>query len=455
MPADSWTKKLEEIVGPANVSYQPDWFRERAWDGPVPQATAFPATREQVCEVLRLADADRLKVILAGQGTKQRMGGACQGIDLVLSLARLNRIIDYPASDLTISVEAGLPIRELAATLAAHGQMLPLDIPFSDQATVGGAIATNSTGPRRFAYGSWRDIVLGVHFVTAEGKLAKGGGKVVKNVAGYDLPKLLIGSCGTLAVIVEVALKVFPIPPGTATFVLGFATADQAFQASRRILNSPLIPQALDFVDSAAGELAKETSALASPCNLLVGVAGQDVVVERFQRELPSVVRAHGAHGLANVLALRDEQESSLWRAIQELTPTFLNAHPNGVVVKASLPLNRMGHFIARAQEVASGYSLSIANLARAGSGIVYCHLWSGADTRSAGPEPVVKASEFLLAEAERLGGRAIIEWCPTELKSKINLWGTLGDDFPWMRQVKAALDPLGILNPGRFYGGI
>jgi len=325
-------------------------------------------------------------------------------------------------------------------------------MPFADRATVGGAIATNSTGPRRFAYGSWRDIVLGVHFVTAEGKLAKGGGKVVKNVAGYDLPKLLIGSCGTLAVIVEVALKVFPIPPGTATFVLGFATADQAFQASRRILNSPLIPQALDFVDSAAGVLASEARGLASPCNLLVGVAGQDVVVERFQRELPSLVRAHG---LANVVSMRGEQESILWRAIQELTPTFLNAHPNGVVVKASLPLNRMEHFIARAQEVASGYSLSIANLARAGSGIAYCHLWSGADTRSAGPEPVVKASEFLLAEAERLGGRAIIEWCPTELKSKINLWGTLGDDFPWMRQVKAALDPLGILNPGRFYGGI
>jgi glycolate oxidase FAD binding subunit len=454
LPANSWTRKLEEIVGPANVSHQPDWFRERAWEGPLPPAIAFPETREQVCEVMRLAGAERLKLSLAGQGTKQRMGGSCPALDLVLSLARLNRIIDYPASDLTISVEAGLPIRDLSAVLASHNQMLPLDMPFAERATLGGAVASNSTGARRLAYGSWRDMVLGIHFVTAEGKLAKGGGRVVKNVAGYDLPKLLIGSCGTLAAIVEVTLKVFPIPPATATFVLGFAGTDQAFQASHHILNSPLIPQALDFADSRAGEMAKQASLLAFPCNLLVGVAGQDVVVERFQRDLASMVRPHG---LASFLSLQGEREHSLSRAVQELAPAFLNAHANGIVVKASLPLSQMQPYIARSQELAYEHDASLATFARAGSGIVYSLLWSAPAQAGepANDQTLATLSALLVTKAERLGGRAVIEWCPAGLKSKINLWGTLGDDLPWMRRLKAALDPLGILNPGRFYGGI
>ena len=458
MSRESWLRNLEDILGAEYVCFQANGRHERVWNALVPKAIALPADREQVCELMRLASTERLKVAPIGRGTKLHMGGAAQPVDLVLSLDRMNRICDYPASDLTISVEAGLPIRELARTLAAKGQMLPLDVPFADEATVGGATAANSSGPRRLAYGTWRDFVLGLQFITADGKLAKGGGKVVKNVAGYDVPKLLIGSHGTLGVIVEATFKVFPQPPASATVALGFRSAQQAAQATRQILHSPLIPQALDLVDAAAASLTSRTELLPAPFTLLAGAAGQEAVLERFERELPALVRASG---LTSFSLYRGEQEASLWCAVQEMTPAFLRAQPEGVVVKSSLPLSRIGDFIERSRATADQHGVALATLARAGSGIVYTYLWPASPDRTAkraeplGRAPEAQAAEETIRAAEQRGGRAIVEWCPAELKSKMNLWGTLGDDFAWMRKLKAALDPQGILNPGRFYGGI
>ncbi|MBI4443111.1 MAG: FAD-binding oxidoreductase, partial [Acidobacteria bacterium] len=183
MQQNCW-KQLAEIVGAENISSDSAWLAERGWEAPLPAAVVYPGTSEQVSEILRLAYAERLVVAPAGHGTKQLMGGVAQRVDLVLSMSKLNRITDYPAADLTISVEAGLGVADLAAALRAKRQMLPLDVPFAAEATVGGAVAANSSGPRRLAYGTFRDVMIGMRFVTADGKLAKSGGKVVKNVAG-------------------------------------------------------------------------------------------------------------------------------------------------------------------------------------------------------------------------------------------------------------------------------
>lgn len=454
MREDSWHKRLEEILGPDGLGSGADWLHDGGWEGNLPKAVASPATREQVCEILHLASTEHLKVAPAGSGTKQRLGGIPQEIDLLLSLARLNRVTDYAASDLTISVEAGLPLRKLAAALSARGQMLPVDPPFAGQATIGGAIATNSSGPRRLGYGNWRDFVLGAQFVTADGKLAKGGGKVVKNVAGYDLPRLLIGSFGTLGVIVEIALKAFPAPPASTTFVLGFASLEKALRANQTILNSHLMPQAMDLVNSAAGPLDIAPEITAAAEKLFIGVAGPPVVVERFQRDLHPLIRPCGP---VSFTECKDTQEATLWQSIRELTPAFLQFQPQGAVVKASLLLNRMGNFLHAVREAASTHDLSLTTLARAGTGIVYCYLWPASDPESASSaERLAQTSRLLIQEADRLGGRALVEWGPTALKhSTPLLWGALHDDFPWMRRLKAAMDPLGILNPGRFYGGI
>ena len=452
MPDDSW-KRLEEIVGAAHLTHDTGCLRQRGWDGPSPQAILRPGNREQVCEVLRLAHAEGLRVAPAGNCTKQRLGGIPRAIDLLLWLDRMNRITEYQAADLTITVEAGVRIEDLAAALRAEGQMLPLDVPFGSEATIGGVIATNGSGPRRLAYGSARDMVLGVHFVTAEGTLAKSGGKVVKNVAGYDLGKLLIGSLGTLAVLTDITFKVLPIPPSSATLVLGFSTAAEALQARNRILNSPVAPQALDLLDSPAGALLQETQLSESPFALVVAVAGPEAVVSRASRELPLLVRQENP---VAIVCLMGEAESKLWSKIQEFTPAFLRAHSAGVVIKASVVLTQVGQVIEQARRAASQNGLALAVVARAGTGIVYCYLWpeSSADDVSSA-ERMASACGFLLNENERLGGRAIVEWSPLSVKEKVNIWGTLQDDFALMQRLKAQMDPRGILNPGRYYGGI
>jgi glycolate oxidase FAD binding subunit len=186
---------------------------------------------------------------------------------------------------------------------------------------------------------------------------------------------------------------------------------------------------------------------------LLAGVAGPEAVLARFERELPALVRGDG---LENFVCLRGERETAVWTWVRDLTPAFLRAHPNGCVVKASLPLTAMGSYLSQSRQPTEEAGLTVVIHTRAGSGIAYLYLYAASGRASdADGERIGKVIEHLIRDAEHHGGRAIVEWCPAEWKSKMNLWGTLGDDWVWMRKLKTALDPQGLLNPGRFYGGI
>lgn len=453
MQSDPFWNRLAEMIGKEHVTFDADRWLDGRWEDPLPKAVVRPGNRKQVREVVLLAHSGKRTVAPAGGCSKQHLGGIPQRIDFLLSLDRLNRITDYQPADLTVTVEAGVRMADLAATLQAEGQMLPLDPPFAAEATVGGVIATNASAPRRLAYGTARDMVLGVHFVAPEGKLAKSGGKVVKNVAGYDLAKLLIGSLGTLGILTDVTFKVFPIPPASATWVFGFADAAQALRATQCILNSPFVPQALDLFDSAAGSVIQEPPLSESPFALVVGAAGPEPVVERIRRDLPALLRSENGKEIA---CLTGDAESKLWEKIREITPSFLRARPDGVVIKASVLLTQLEEMIATASRTASENNLASATVTRAGTGIVYCYLWPKPEQDAASSfEMLISACKFLLKETERLGGRAIVEWAPASIKRMVNIWGTPGDDFALMQRLKKQLDPRGILNPGRFYGGI
>ena len=449
MPGDSWVKRLAEIVGDEYLAVDTARLDSR-WPGAPPKAFARPANREQVCELLRLAHGERLKVAAAGSLTKQRLGGVPRAIDFIVSLERMNRIADYQPADLTVTVEAGVRMADLTATLRNERQMLPLDPPFGAQATVGGVIATNGSGPRRLAYGSVRDMVLGIHFVTGDGTGAKSGGKVVKNVAGYDVAKLLIGSLGSLAIVTDVTFKTFPILPASRTLVCGFESAGQALGAAQRILHSPFAPQALDLLDREAWELLPMRFRPSSPFVLAIGTAGPEPVVERMGREIPALLQSDGP---AEVVRLAGPEESDVWGAIQELTPSFLGTRGNGVVIKSSVVITRIEEVVAAAQRTASKNGLASATLARAGTGVVYSYLCPRTEPAAEGA--LASASESIIRQTEQLGGRAIVEWAPANVQEKTNIWGTLRDDFAIMQRLKAQFDPQGILNPGRFYGGI
>src|SRR5580700_2614538 len=258
--------------------------------------TLRPETPEQLAEILGSSAQKHQSIRLGGNFSKDRLGGPLTPADITISTAAMRRLLEYEPRDLTISVEAGMPFAELERTLAEHRQMLPLDPPWENESTVGGVIGANLSGPRRRLYGTARDMVIGMTFATLEGKLVKSGGMVVKNVAGLDMAKLMIGSFGTLAAIAVVNFKVFPIPVGSRTFVMDFATAAEAFAERDRILNSALQPSAIDIVNWPRG------------FRLLIRAPGNKAVLDRYARELPQ----------ARV------ENDEVWDAICEFSHRFL-----------------------------------------------------------------------------------------------------------------------------------
>ena len=364
----------------------------------------YPCTPEELAGQLREANSSRRSILLQGNASKIGMAGPIAPADISISTSRLNRILQYEPRDLTLSVEAGLSWREFSAALAEHKQMVPLDPFFADQATVGGVVAANVSGPRRRLYGSPRDMVIGMTFATLEGKLIRTGGMVVKNVAGLDMGKLMVGSFGTLAAIAIVNFKLHPQPLSTRTFVQEFVRVTETVAARDRILKSVLQPAAIDIVKSAQGY------------DLMIQAGGSPAVLDRYGRELSGFRVLDGA------------QEQALWRKVREFTPDFLRDHPEGAVIRVSCALSEVGAVLD---------TLPAPAVARAGSGVCYGYF------------PQVSGLRFAAL------GRSVVEFAPRDFRQSAELWPTAGSDFAMMKKVKEMFDPLGLLNRGRLYGRI
>jgi glycolate oxidase FAD binding subunit len=329
-----------------------------------------PGTKEQLAEaLLDLARAHKT-IRLGGNFTKEGLGGPVRDADATVSTSGMRRLLKYEPRDLTISVESGMVWNDLERTLAEHGQMLPLD-PAWGEATVGGVIAANQSGPLRRLYGTARDMVIGMTFVTLEGQEIRTGGNVVKNVAGLDMGKLMIGSFGTLAAITSVNFKVAPMPPASRTFVMEFATLAEAFAERDRILRGQMPPAAIDLVNWGASR----TGAL----RLLVRAMGPAAVVERFTREFP------------NVRAFDGDQETAVWREVREFTPRYLEGNPSGGVVTMACSLVDMR---AVAEKLAA---TNVPFTARAGSGAVYAHYAANA------PSVAVRDDAEMMKKVKRM----------------------------------------------------
>jgi glycolate oxidase FAD binding subunit len=365
---------------------------------------AAPCSPQELASQLMDANSKRQSLTVCGNSTKTRMGGPIGNSDVSITTSRLNRVLEYDPRDLVVSAEAGISYRELSRVLAEHRQMIPLDPPFWDRATIGGIVAANTAGPRRRLYGTARDLVIGMTFATLEGKLIRSGGLVVKNVAGLDMAKLMIGSFGTLAAIAVVNFRVHPMPEGTRTFVRQFDQIDKVMAARNQVLQSRLQPVAIDILKSSAGY------------RLLVQAAGSRRVLDRYSREF------EGAQ------ALEGEEEVALWQKIREFTPQFLAEHEEGAVVRVSCPLSDVGRVLE---------SLPTPALARAGSGVCYGCFAS--------------ASEILDSPV----GKRVIEFAPQRFREGQELWPQPGNDFAMMKKIKQMFDPQGLLNRGRLYGRI
>jgi glycolate oxidase FAD binding subunit len=376
-----------------------------------------PSTPTELSGALRDAAAAGSTIALAGNSTKRRMAGPTEPADIAITTVSLRTVLQYEPRDLTISVGAGLSWCELTRLLAENRQMVPLDPPFGETATVGGVIASNTSGPRRRLYGTARDVVIGMQFATLEGRLVQSGGTVVKNVAGLDMAKLLIGSFGTLAAIAVVNFKLAPMPEVERSFLLAFDSPQAAGVARALILKGQLQPAAIDLLTPAAGATVGNRAWM-----LAIRTGGNAAAVERYEQECAA---------LADTVAFDDDPHRKLWRHIENFTQSFLYQHEDGAVVRVSCTLKEVDAIMA---------SFPGAAIARAGSGVCYGYF-----------EQSAAAAEWM-AEAGRHGWKAVIEFSPEERQHTLDLWPSPGPDFEIMKRVKNLFDPSTLLNRGRLY---
>jgi glycolate oxidase FAD binding subunit len=432
--------KLRAIVGPEHVLSGVE-LSPYVVDGRTPEAAVFPGSVEEVAAVVAYAAEVAMPLFPWGGGTAAAVGVPPARAGIVLGLSRLRAIVEHEPGDLTVTAQAGAVMGDLQASLGARGQWLSLDPPDVDRATLGGVLAANASGPRRHLYGTARDLLIGVTAVTADGSVVRGGGRVVKNVAGYDLPKLFIGSFGTLGVIVEATLKLRPRPDEERLVAVSFERLKDAGTAVRAILASDLIPNAIELADAAA---ARPLGVEPAPATLVVGFDGLAEQVDWQVRELASVVRPHGGRAHATL-------PPAAWRILPRAAQDAFGT-PAAVVTLSVLP-SLVADTMEQGASGARQRGLATAWSAHAGVGLV-----TGA-VRAEGErhDPAVLAA--VLAEwraaARAGGGHASTRWAPLAVKAVLPVWDDAGPAARIMQRIKAELDPQNLLNPGRFVAGI
>jgi glycolate dehydrogenase FAD-binding subunit len=390
--------------------------------GAQPTFVVEPGNEQELAKVLHLANAAGLAVIPRGAGTKLAWGNPPVCADVILSTARMNRVIEHAWADLTVSVEAGCTIAKLQDTVAKHGQRLALDALWPDRATVGGVLSTNDSGALRLRFGSLRDLVIGVTLALADGTVASSGGKVVKNVAGYDLPKLATGAFGTLGVITRAIFRLHPLPKETLT--ISFVTEDVA-EAQRLVLaiqNSKLAHSALQ---------------------ICCGTNMQPRVDVLFEGTKAGLSAQSEQLKLMAGEARQGEGTGEVWNRRQEL---FLESdrETSAVAKFAILPAEIVETIEMTAKIAAPTVRWSVVVQA---TGIGWARM-GGAVSE------IASAMRGLRQSLERKGGSLVIVRRTTKIVD-LDAWGNAGDAVGLMKAVKAQFDPKATLNPGRFVGGI
>jgi glycolate oxidase FAD binding subunit len=432
--APALAEALGDIVGRESVIADAAVLAAHAIDGARPRWVVRPASGETAARVLALAHAERLAVAPRGSGSTLGLGWPPARLDLVLDCRGLDGVIDYTPEDMVLSVGAGASLGSIAARLAPHRQRLPIDPPGGQGRTIGGVLATAATGPLRFRHGAGRDLLLGVRFVQADGTLTWGGARVVKSVTGYDVPKLLTGSLGTLGVLVETTLRVHPLPPARRSWLFPFTSYEAASAFVARVLDSTVEPTRLAVLSADA---ARETGLGEMAAAVAISVESVDEAVASQGEALITLGADEGSQGMV----LTD----GFWERAGEvvLGPFALKL--------AAEPRN-VAHWLAALEAAARGMGRSMAAMAEAGSGIILAALGADTDAARFRDDVLVPLRAGLVPE----GGSLVVERAPAAAKAVIDPWGAVSPEaLEIMRRLKAEFDPRGVLNPGRFVGGV
>ena len=430
-----FTRELREICGAGYVIEDPAKLEQTQILGVTPAVAVTPASVEEVAAVLFFANVNGLNVVPAGGFTQQQTGNIPNAIDVLLYTSRLTDVEHYDPGDLTIGIGAGWTVAQLSSKVGADGLLFAGDAPIPERATIGGVLATGMTGPLRHGYGGLRDYCIGIKFVTGDGRKGKGGGRVVKNVAGFDMMKLLIGSQGTLAIITGASFKLFPAPRQTSTFVAEFATVAEAIQYRNAVLRLPLSPMCLELVSPQAAALLPGGGRSGKVWSICLRAAGSDVVLARYRKEL----------GTAISVEVDGHNEHDVWRAIEDFSNTLPERNPGSVLISLSLPLADVLPVLNDLESVATSNHLTYAAIGTVGVGRLLAGLWPAGEQANLG--------DAVSAFRERLPRdvSASILHCPEEMRRQSSAWAKTPTHSDSMKAVKQALDAKDILNRGRF----
>jgi glycolate oxidase FAD binding subunit len=458
--------RLESLLGAPYVAADPATCADYAVDEIIPTAVLKPASADEVAEIVRFAALEKLALIPCGNRTKLGIGMPPSRYDIALDMTALKRIAHYDPGDLTLSVDAGANFNDFAVPLYNQKQFLPLSVPFYFESTIGGIIASGVDSSLRHSYGTARDFLIGAEFVDGTGKLCKSGGRVVKNVTGYDLHKLLIGSIGTLAVITRLNFRTFPAAPASRGFVASFRTAEDALLLRRLVVDSPLAPASLELLspqlmqhllDAAQNSEEPAGASLEGkfPVNswhLCVSVEGTGEVCDRSARDLG---RLAGQPAIKNIqsIVLTENDGADLWHYIGQAVPVLLETSPAAAIFKIAQLPSRLGPLLNQLSAIAGQASFAHAVMAR-GCGVVYFALLPQAN--SAAPlqdlanqadtlSRLTTAVSAIFQLCARETASATLPWCPTALKH-----GLCVPDVSAGRRLKSAFDPDNIFAPGR-----
>ena len=483
---------LEAILGPSRVFSDPAACANYAVDEIQPAVVAKPASAEEVAEIVRFAVLKKLALIPCGNRTKLAIGTPPERYDIALDMTALNQISHYDPGDLTLSADACTPLAKLNALLLDHKQFLPLLVPWYSLSTLGGTIASGIDSPLRQFYGTARDFLIGAEFVDGTGHLCKSGGRVVKNVTGYDLHKLLIGSLGSLAVITRLNFRTFPAPiAGSRGFVASFPNAEGALGFRRAIADSSLTPLTLDIVSPELAQIfatrtpaAPETAVFSGEnrsaeqpslppigdwfnpreWQLCAAFAGTTEVLDRYARELTLLAEKSRATSTA---ILGDTTRPAVWGRLRESLSMLLEASPTTIIFKISVLPSHHAALFTNLQQIAARAAFPHALLARAGGTVYFALLPALVNEDTTALLSESSAQIFDLAFAA--GGHAQLLFAPRALKERIsslrnkqlvtrassrlpaNSRTELVPGITLMRRLKSAFDPQNIFAPGRW----
>ena len=399
--------------------------RADAVDGILPRIVVEAESRTAVAAALQWASQHSLSVVIRGSGTKLGWGAVPAPFDVLLDVSRVNRIIDHRSGDLTVSVEAGARLGDVNQRLRQHGQWLALDPPFADAATIGGLLATNDSGPQRHRFGTPRDLVIGIEIATMDGRIAKAGGQVVKNVAGYDLSKIMSGSFGSLGAIVSATFKLSPVPAASTTVLIPHLDSDAAVRVVEAIAASQLEPVAFELDMRTTHAPRGGTSDIA--CML------------RFA-SVPAAVEAETANASGRIATvhpafrvLTGDNEQDYWRQYGRRP-----WEEPGIIVRASWLPGNLAAMLATVRALSAEASLEITGRLATGSGLFRIDA-----NREAQLDVVARM------RASEVFGNVVVLRAPADLKSRALVWGTPGATSV-AAALKRELDPGGLLGAGR-----